>query len=283
MPRAELPTGASIYYEEHGSGYPVLLFAPGGMDSRIEIWYQWPFNPIEALSQDFRVIAMDQRNAHRSYGPMKVTSWADMVADQLALLDHLGIERAHVMGACIGSSYCLRAVHDAPERITAAVCQNPIGLNGGNFDSFVDMFEQAASYAEQHGMKAVIAAAQENHRFQQNTAGGYWAARIESAPAFRSTVAAKDPAEYARIHRQTAKAFFRSSDFVFSVSRDWLKTCPAPLLVLPGRDDFHPPAVAQEIVDLAPNATLIEKWGTPELKDQTVDDILAFLRQNTPA
>ncbi len=283
MPRAELPTGASIFYEEHGSGYPLLLFAPGGMDSRIEMWSQWPFNPIEALSSEFRVIAMDQRNAHRSFGPMKITSWADMAADHLALLDHLGIDRAHVMGACIGSSYCLRAVHDAPGRITAAVCQNPIGLRGGNFDGFVDMFEQAARYAEQHGVKAVVAAAQENQRFQQNTIAGYWAARIESDAAFRSTVAAKDPADYARLHRETAKAFFRSSDFVFSVSREWLRTCPAPLLVLPGNDDFHPTAIAREIADLAPNATYIEEWRSPELKDQTIASIATCLRENTPA
>jgi pimeloyl-ACP methyl ester carboxylesterase len=283
MPRAELSTGASIYYEEHGTGYPLLLFAPGGTDSRIEFWAQMPFNPIEAFASSFRVIAMDQRNAHRSYGPMKVTTWADMAADQLALIDHLGIERAHVMGGCIGSSYCFRIMHDAPERISAAVCQNPIGLNGGNFDGFVGMFEQAAAHASEHGMKAVIAAAQENDRFQQNPKAGYWAARIESDASFRSTIAARDPADYARIHLETANAFFRSSDFVFSVTREWLKTCTTPMLVLAGHDDFHPTATARDIAALAPNAQLVEDWGAPELKETTIELVRSFLLDHTPA
>lgn len=282
MPRAELSTGASIYYEEHGAGYPLLLFAPGGTDSRIEFWAQAPFSPIEAFAADFRVIAMDQRNAHRSYGPMKVTSWADMAADQLALMDHLGIERAHVMGGCIGSSYCFRIMHDAPGRISAAVCQNPIGLNGGNFDGFVAMFEQAAAYAQEHGMRAVIAAAQENDRFQQNPKAGYWAARIESDAAFRSTMAVRDPADYARLHTETAKAFFRGSDFVFSVTREWLHSCAIPMLVLAGHDDFHPTATAREIANLAPHARLIEEWGTPALKEQTIEAVRAFLLEHTP-
>lgn len=129
MPTISLPTGASIYYEEHGSGYPLILFAPGGMDSRIDFWYQSPWNPIEALSPYFRVIAMDQRNAHRSFAPMVVTDWGTMAADQIALMDALSIQRAHVMGGCIGSSYCLRIIQDAPGRITAAILQNPIGLD----------------------------------------------------------------------------------------------------------------------------------------------------------
>lgn len=283
MPRAELTTGASIYYEERGSGYPLLLFAPGGMDSRIDFWYQSAFNPMEALASDFRVIAMDQRNAYRSYAPLKVTSWDDMVADQLALLDHLGIQRAHVMGGCIGSSYCFRIMHDASDRISAAVCQNPIGLNGGNFDGFVGMFEQAASYATEHGMKAVIAAAQENDRFQQNPKAGYWAARIETDAAFRSTTAARDPQEYARVHRDTAAAFFRKSDFVFSVARDWMRTCTTPTLILAGHDDFHPTATAKEIAGLIPGATYIEEWGGGELQAQTIASVRSFLLEHTPA
>ncbi|MGE5594508.1 MAG: alpha/beta fold hydrolase [Hyphomicrobiales bacterium] len=282
MPRVDLPTGASIYYEEHGSGYPVLLFAPGGMDSRIELWYSSPWNPIEALSGDFRVIAMDQRNSRNSYAPIEVTSWATMAADQLALMDALGIERAHVMGGCIGSSYCLRIIHDAPRRITAAILQNPIGLNGGNFDGFKGMFESAARTAEKEGMQAVVDAAIEDNRFQQNTRAGYWSARISQDELFRKEVLAMDPAEYARAHRETSAAFFEQSDFVFSVTREWLRTCPVPLLVLAGHDDFHPTPIAREIAELAPDAEYVEDWATRDLVPQTIETALAFLKRHTP-
>jgi len=60
----------SIYYEEYGTGYPILLFAPGGMRSSIEFWAKSPFDPTKELAATFRVIAMDQRNAGKSWGPI---------------------------------------------------------------------------------------------------------------------------------------------------------------------------------------------------------------------
>src|SRR5256885_10959312 len=96
----------SLYYEEYGSGYPVLLFAPGGMRSSIDAWRSSPFDPTRELAGDFRLIAMDQRNAGRSRAPIGADDWATSTADHLALLDHLEIQRCHVTGGCIGSSHC---------------------------------------------------------------------------------------------------------------------------------------------------------------------------------
>jgi pimeloyl-ACP methyl ester carboxylesterase len=135
----------SLHYEEYGSGYPVLLFAPGGMRSAIDWWHRSPFDPTTEFSNDFRVIAMDQRNAGGSRAPITAAdSWDVYTADHLALLDHLGIERCHVMGGCIGSSYCLSIVKVAPDRISAAVLQNPIGLSANNSQDFVNMFDEWA-------------------------------------------------------------------------------------------------------------------------------------------
>jgi hypothetical protein len=90
----------AIYYEEHGSGFPLLLIAPGAMDSAIDLWSGATINPLDAYSGDFRLIAMDQRNAGRSTGPLEVADpWGAYARDQLALLDHLGIQSFHVMGA----------------------------------------------------------------------------------------------------------------------------------------------------------------------------------------
>ena len=107
-----------LYYEETGEGFPLLLFAPGGMRSSIRFWEGSPFDPRVELGGDFRVVAMDQRNAGRSSAPVTAADgWHAYTADHLALLDHLGIERCHALGGCIGSSYCLGLAAAAPERI----------------------------------------------------------------------------------------------------------------------------------------------------------------------
>src|SRR5579863_4956483 len=138
--------GVSLYYEEYGSGYPLLLFAPGGMRSSIDFWRHSPFDPTAELAQDFRVIAMDQRNAGRSRAPISAADgWETYAADHLALLDHLGARRAHVLGGCIGSSYCLGLCRRAPDRVSAAVLQNPIGLSADNRDLFMGMFDSWAA------------------------------------------------------------------------------------------------------------------------------------------
>src|SRR5215471_3557693 len=111
-----------LYYEEHGSGFPLLLIAPGGMRSTIEWWGRAAFNPIETYAGDFRIVAMDQRNAGRSTGPFdRENPWGSFLDDQLALMDHLGHRSFHVLGCCIGCSYALGLSERAPERIASAV------------------------------------------------------------------------------------------------------------------------------------------------------------------
>jgi pimeloyl-ACP methyl ester carboxylesterase len=130
-----------LYYEVHGSGYPILLFAPGGMRSAIKFWRGSPFDPIETLSKHFQVITMDQRNAGASRAPISADdSWSTYTADHVALLDHLNIDRCHIMGGCIGGSYCFGLIQAAPDRVSAAVIQQTIGLDG-NRHAFYEMFD----------------------------------------------------------------------------------------------------------------------------------------------
>lgn len=144
------------------------------------------------------------------------------------------------------------------------------------------MFESAARTVEDAGAQAMVIAALQNDRFQANNPGGLWAARIKGDNAFKDEVLAKEPAEIARTHRETAAAFFGRSDFVFSVTRDFVRTCAVPLLILAGHDDFHPTATAREIADLAPNATYVEDWATPDLIPTTIATARAFLEGHLP-
>lgn len=131
---------ATIHYEERGGGYPLLLLAPGGMRSTIDFWKHAAINPWESYTTDFRLIAMDQRNAGSSHGPLDSQDpWGAYASDQLALLDHLGVERSLTLGCCIGGSFILKLVEQAPERIVAAVLEQPIGVTPDNAALFGGM------------------------------------------------------------------------------------------------------------------------------------------------
>lgn len=132
----------SIYYEIHGSGYPLLLMPPGGMDATIDFWQRTAFNPVSIFSEDFRVIAIDQRNSGKSKGPINENDpWADYLSDHIKLLDHLGIDRCLLLGCCIGASYALRLMVSAPERVAAAVLEQPVGVDESNRKSMPNNWE----------------------------------------------------------------------------------------------------------------------------------------------
>jgi pimeloyl-ACP methyl ester carboxylesterase len=134
-----------IYYEEHGTGFPLLLIAPGGMRSAVSFWERTPWNPITQLAPTYRVIAMDQRNAGHSLAPIRATdSWHVYTQDQLALLDHLGVERFHVAGMCIGGPYIMGLMQAAPQRVVSAVVFQTIGLDN-NRQAFFEMFDSWAA------------------------------------------------------------------------------------------------------------------------------------------
>jgi len=231
----------SIYYEEFGAGYPILLFAPGGMRSSIEFWSRSPFDPTRELASNFRVIAMDQRNAGKSTGPVSASDgWDTYAGDHLALLDHLGIKRCHVMGACIGGSYSLGIIKAAPNLVSAAILQNPIGLSPRNRELFYQMFDT-------------------------------WADALKlQHPNF------DDAAQ-----RQFRDRMY-GADFVFNVSRDFVRSCKTPMLILCGSDDYHPTETSKDIAALAPNAELLENWKTPDLIGATVKRVRDFLLTHTP-
>jgi pimeloyl-ACP methyl ester carboxylesterase len=125
---------ATIHYEEFGRGFPILTFAPAGLQSTIAVRSQpsAPINPTTELATRFRVIAMDQRNAGgRSRAPITAQdSWDTYTADHLAVLDHLKIDRCHLYGQCIGGSFILNLLKAEPGRLASAVLAQPIGRVG---------------------------------------------------------------------------------------------------------------------------------------------------------
>src|SRR5712692_6698067 len=136
----------TINYEVYGSGFPLLLLPPGGMNARIDYWGRAAFNPVEIFSREYMVVALDERNAGQSTGPLNMDDpWGMYAADQVGLLNHLGIERCHVMGCCIGCSQVLKLLETAPTRISAAVLEQPVGIDENNKTTLPNMWVEWAN------------------------------------------------------------------------------------------------------------------------------------------
>lgn len=248
MPFLDRPDGR-IHYRVAGTGFPVLLFAPGGLRSRMEMWsspaggparpwVDWP----EALPRaGFKAVAMDQRNAGRSLAGVEADhGWHTYAADHLALMDHLGFGRFHVLGGCIGGSFCLKAVEAAPRRVAAAVLQNPIGLHPEHPGYFPD------SHAE-------------------------WSREQRAA---RPDLDADALAAFGRN--------MWGGGFVFSVGRAFARNCPVPTFLLPGTDVPHPAATSAELAALLPGVEVLTDWRGPEHLGEQEVRVVEFLERHTP-
>ena len=134
---------ARIWYTEQGTGFPMLTLAPGGMRSSVSLWEAAAINPLTAYAGQYTMIAMDQRNAGQSTGPLETSDpWGAYAADQLAVMDHLGIDRFLVFGCCIGGPFILKLCELAPERVVAAVLEQPVGIIASNRELFDNVWKQ---------------------------------------------------------------------------------------------------------------------------------------------
>lgn len=237
--------GATIYYEESGnsSGFPLLLLAPGGLNSAIPFWHRMPLNPIAAFEDEYRIVAMDQRNAGRSSGPLRTDdAWGMLAADQLAVLDHLGIQEALTIGCCIGCSFILKLVEVAPERVTAGILMQPIGIDESDPGYF------GPSMWVPWGENLVEKGAD----LTTETVDAYGHSLFDT-------------------------------DFVFSVSRDFARMVQTPMLLMDGDDRAHPKATTVELAGLLPNFERVERWKDPDSVAEATEKMRAFLRKHTPA
>jgi len=235
--------GGSIYYEEFGQGFPILTFAPAGLQSVIDVWRQpsAPVNPTTEFAANFRVIAMDQRNAGgKSRAPITAQDgWHTYAADHIALLDHLGIDRCHLYGQCIGGSFIMSMLKAQPNRVASAVLAQPIGRVG----------------AMAPGRPA---------RFDA------WAKSLQNHP--EATDAALDA---------FCKSLY-GAGFVYSVDRAFVSTCATPCLVLAGNDEAHPYPISEEVAKLLSKAEFIAEWKTGAALESARLRVKEFLAKHTP-
>jgi pimeloyl-ACP methyl ester carboxylesterase len=233
-----------IRYEEAGSGFPVLVMPGGGLNSRLSNWPTAVYNFFEAFKNEFHVITMDQRNANQgeSTGPLDTTDpWGAFADDQLGLVDHLGIREFMALGCCIGGPFVLKLIERAPRRVVAGVLCQPVGDRPEDPDVMY-----------RSGLEV-------------------WAPEL---------LAHRPDLSLAQVEAYLHALYRVNPDFVYSVSREFVRNCQTPLLVMPDDVAAHPYQVCADILALAPNAeATIYPWkDTPELKNRAVDHVRTFLK-----
>lgn len=241
----------SIHYEEAGSGFPLLVIAGGGLNSTIAGLSKnsSPFNPMVDLKDEYRCIACDLRNAveGQSSGPLEADRpWDAFTDDHLGIMDHLGIDKFMVIGFCIGGPFIWNLLKRAPGRVVAGVLAQPSGSRPEMRDLFYD-----------GNMK------------------GWGPALIKMRPEITME----------QVDKFLTKMYRTDADFVFTVSRDFVRNCQTPVLILPDDIPQHPYAVAMEAAMLAPNAEVsMFPWKEPKERiPLAIRQIRSFLRAHRPA
>ncbi|MEA2823263.1 MAG: hypothetical protein QOJ86_5267, partial [Bradyrhizobium sp.] len=253
QPAAPTAAGISFYqkgnvrirYQEVGTGFPLFAIPGGGLNSRMGGWPNAVINVMEHFKNDFRVITMDQRNAAggESTGPVPVDDpWGAFADDQLGVMDHLGINRFFFFGNCIGGPFAMKLMERAPQRVTAAILSQPVGHNPAKPDYMYDAGKTV------------------------------WAKELRER---RPDVSMETIEQY--LHN----LYRVRPDFVYSVSRDFAKSCQTPMLVLPDNVDAHPLVTSIDIASLCPNAEItVFPWKEqPELKARTINRARNFLKR----
>jgi pimeloyl-ACP methyl ester carboxylesterase len=238
-----------IHYEEVGSGFPVLFIPGGGLNSDISYVTGFPpFNCMEEFKHEYRCITMDLRNAKggQSAGPLEIDRpWDAYADDQLGLMDYLGCKEFMVMGFCIGGPFIWNLLKRAPDRIVAAVLAQPSGFR----PELPDLF-------------------------YQNNIKNWGPALCARRPEITMDM----------IDAFLKRMYGANPDFVFTVTRDFVRSCQTPILVLPDDVPAHPYAVAVESARLAPNAEVsIYPWkDTKEQIAEALRHVRTFLAAHAP-
>ena len=98
---------------------------------------------------------------------------------------------------------------------------------------------------------------------------------------YSKTVRTRDPS----ISEEAIQSFGRNMfgpDFVFSVTREFVKNCHTPMLLQPGNDKPHPARTSEEIAALAPDLEVQRDWRGPQYLEESIRRVRAFMERHTP-
>jgi pimeloyl-ACP methyl ester carboxylesterase len=262
MPVATLD-GIETRYETYGSGPAILMFAPGGFDATLENWTRLgryaDLGFIEAFSPYYTCVVFDRRESGESGGRFERLTWDKYVTQALALLDHLDIDRAHLMGGCVGCSTAAATAIKAPHRVTSLVLFSPAG--GYTYRRAQHKrFAQHLGFALNNGLDSVVSYARlSGASFSEDAAVGPWAAPLCNSDAFAAMYGIIDKERYYTVVSGSVRTLF-DRDTVPGVEPEDLAVLDVPALVVPGDDLSHTRSAAHYLHECLARS---EFWDVP--------------------
>lgn len=278
MPFADIE-GIPTRYEVRGDGPPLMLLAPvGSNDSISRRWADrvWRgFRPLDALVADFCVIVYDRRESGASGGCIEPLSWSHCARHAKGLLDHLGVEKAFLLGGCVGCSVALALAALSPERCRALLLHWPVGgfhwLTRGRAN-----FDRHIAFTREHGLEGVAELASRSRMFWSDPDAGPWSSLLASDPAFAESFVRQDLDRYLQIVAQSRDSLF-SDTLPSGATCEQLVAMNVPAFIMPGNDAMHTTSCAQVLRELLPQA----KLSSLKLSQQNATTIGQWISEST--
>jgi pimeloyl-ACP methyl ester carboxylesterase len=262
MPTAIID-GIATRYEVLGSGPPLLMYSPGGFNATIETWSTQgayaKIKPLDHLTKKYTCIVFDRRECGQSSGRVERVTWAHYVAQGRGLLDHLGIERAHLMGGCMGCSpvAAFGVVH--PEMTLSMILFWPVGGAKYRISSHLRFAEHLA-FVQQNGLEAVVAlVGKDGKTFGADPRGGPWASVIKHDSVFAESYAKQNVDQYKLVVTGMGRTLFDRDTAPGAEPEDLLRL-DIPALIVPGQDAAHATSAARYLEECLPRS---EYWDVP--------------------
>jgi pimeloyl-ACP methyl ester carboxylesterase len=277
--------GLRTRYEVIGEGPPLLMYAPGGFDATIEKWStQGVYARVKLLDhlpKKYKCIVFDRRECGQSGGRVELITWGHYARQGKLLLEHLGIERAHIMGGCMGVSCVMAFAVAHPEATLSMLCWWPVGGAKYRIKSH-ERFAAHLDFVREHGMSGVVAHVdKEGKAFNADPRGGPWASPIRTDGAFADAYAKLDGGNYSQLVERMYRGLF-DRDTSPGAEPEQLFKLWIPALIIPGKDDSHATSAARYLEECLPKAQYWDALPEEQSEANAPARLLQFLMEIDP-
>lgn len=280
MPHAVID-GISTRYEVIGEGPPLLMYSPGGFDARVEKWTDLGvyarIRLLEHLPKHFSCILFDRRENGQSGGRVERITWGHYARQGAGLLDHLGIDRAHLMGGCMGCCPVAALAVARPERALSLVLYWPVGGASYRISSH-QRFARHLAFVEENGLQAVVDLVKSHAKnFSADPRGGPWGDPIRNSEDFARAYAAMDAKTYLLTVTAMVRGLF-DRDTAPGAEPEELMALDLPSLVIPGADGAHATSAARYLQECLAGADYWDVAPDGQTEETAPARIIDFLK-----
>jgi pimeloyl-ACP methyl ester carboxylesterase len=280
MPTATID-GIDTRYDVLGSGPPILMYAPGGFNAVTENWSTQSvyakIKLLEHLPKHFTCVVFDRRECGQSGGRVERVTWSHYVAQGKGLLDRLGIERAHLIGGCMGCPPVAAFAVAHPRMILSMILYWPVGGAKYRLSSH-QRFAEHQGFVQSHGLDGVVAlVGKEGKHFGADPRGGPWASAIKRDRAFAASYAEQNPDRYKLICAGMCRALFDRDTAPGAEPEDMLRL-DIPALIVPGHDAAHATSAARYLEECLPRSQYWDVAVEQQTEAATNARVMEFLQ-----